>query len=113
MCEEVRGRKIGREIKCRKEGTLSRFGGKKTNEGERRGEEGDEEDCGGKFGRRKKTKESASVRKARRESKVSARGRERMEGGRGESLSLDNASASAPSSALSFFFSLSVLSLFF
>ena len=56
MCEEVRGRKIGREIKCRKEGTLSRFGGKKTNEGERRGEEGDEEDCGGKFGKRKKTK---------------------------------------------------------
>lgn len=54
--EEVRGRKIGREIKCRKEGTLSRFGGKKTNEGERRGEEGDEEDCGGKFGRRKKQK---------------------------------------------------------
>lgn len=45
--------------------------------GERRGEEGDEEDCGGKFGRRKKTKESASVRKARRESKVSARERER------------------------------------
>lgn len=53
------------------------------------------------------------MRKARRESKVSARGRERMEAGRGESLSLDNASASAPSSALSFFFSLSVLSLFF
>lgn len=89
----------------------------KEEEGAKKEEREVEVDCGGKLGRRKKNKRECKREKGTERVKgerARERERERMRAGRDESL--DNASASAPSSvalSLSFFFSLSVFSLFF